>query len=48
VNKEFHTWRDIMNRVAPPFVKDPAYKLKLKESFTDLKDMEKFAEERFN
>jgi len=27
VNKEFHTWRDIMNRLAPPFVKDPAYKL---------------------
>jgi hypothetical protein len=27
VNKEFHTWRDVMNRLAPPFVKDPAYKL---------------------
>lgn len=26
VNREFHYWRDIVNHLAPPFVKDPAYK----------------------
>lgn len=27
VNREFHAWRDVMNRLAPPFVKDPSYQL---------------------
>jgi hypothetical protein len=27
VDREFHYWRDVMDRLAPPFVKDPAYKL---------------------
>ncbi len=25
LNREFHYWRDVINHLAPPFVKDPAY-----------------------